>query len=125
MGSWVSVRNRTRGGAPILRARWCRSFGCRLRGLTFRRSLPAEGGLILVQPRESRADTAIHMWAVFFPIAAVWLDRALRVVDCRLARPWWIYVPQAPAQYVVEADPGFLQQVSVGDALEFVDETLG
>jgi uncharacterized membrane protein (UPF0127 family) len=58
------------------------------------------------------------MFFVFFPIAAVWLDRDGRVVDARLARPFRpIYVPQAPARDVLEGPPALLESLQVGDKL--------
>ncbi|MEW6568199.1 MAG: DUF192 domain-containing protein [Chloroflexota bacterium] len=120
----VAVRNRSRDGEVLLRARWCQSFLCRLRGLTFRRSLPQEEGLLLVEPRASRAGTAIHMWGVLMDLGVLWLDPAGRVVDRRLARPWRIYLPKAPAQFVLEGPPSLLEHAGEGEKLEFVDATL-
>lgn len=112
------VENRTRGVVVLARVKWCRSFLCRLRGLTFRRHLPADEGLLLVESRPSIAATAIHMLFVFFPIAAIWLDDSFSVVDAKLARPFRpFYAPRAPARYVLEAAPVLLDLVSVGDQL--------
>lgn len=120
MQRWVEVHNRTQD-RHLLRARWCASFACRLRGLTFRRSLPAGEGLLLVESSRGRAQTAIHMAMVFMPLGVVWLDEARRVVDVRLARPWGIYVPAAPAQYVLEGGAEVLECVARGDQLEWLD----
>jgi len=122
---WVQVRNRSKGGSPVIRARWCESFACKLRGLTFRRHLPENEGLLLVEAGESRVGTSIHMWAVFFPIGVAWLDAEARVVDCRLALPWRAYIPASPARYVLEGTASMLDRVAVGDVLEWVDETSG
>jgi uncharacterized membrane protein (UPF0127 family) len=102
--------------------KWCNTFLCRLRGLTLRRPLAEGEGLVLVEKRESRLDTSIHMFFVSFPIAALWLDARFRVVDTCLAQPWRpFYASRAPAQYVLEASPSLLQKVSVGDELEFTE----
>lgn len=120
MSHWLTIRNRTRGTVLPIRARRCASFFCRLRGLTFRRRLPPDEALLLVGTRENRAETAIHMLFVFFPIAAVWLDRSGRVVDAVLARPFRpFYAPRAPARDILEGPPELMGQVSVGDVLEF------
>ena len=112
------VENRTRGKVVLARVKWCRSFLCRLRGLTFRRSLSADEGLLLVESRASIAATAIHMLFVFFPIAAIWLDDSFCVVEATLARPFRpFYAARAPARYVLEAAPALLDQVSIGDQL--------
>jgi uncharacterized membrane protein (UPF0127 family) len=60
------------------------------------------------------------MLFVFFPIAAVWLDRDGVVVDTRLALPFRpLYVPGAAARDVLEGPPELLAEVSVGDRLRF------
>ena len=104
----------------LTNVKWCASFLCRLRGLTLREPLAEGEGLLLVERRESRLDTAIHMFFVSFPIAAVWLDARYRVVDTCLARPWRpFYAPRAPAQYILEASPDLLKTISIGDELGF------
>lgn len=112
------VWNETRGTQLLGHVRRCASFLSRLRGLTFRRTLGDDEGLLLVGRQESRTDTAIHMFFVFFPIAAIWLDSDGRVVDARLARPFRpLYVPRAPAQDVLEGPPALLERVQIGDRL--------
>lgn len=107
-----------------MRARWCSTFLCRLRGLMFRPA-PEEGhGLILVEDRESRSGTAIHMAFVGFPIGVAWADSSRHVVDCRVARPWRIYVPRRPARYVIEGAVGLLGDLAVGDVVEFFDAAM-
>jgi uncharacterized membrane protein (UPF0127 family) len=91
--------------------------------LTFRRSLPEGTGLLLVQSGESRSSAAIHMLCVFMPLGVAWLDEARRVVDCRLARPWGMYVPRFPARYVLEGHPSILDEIAVGDVLDFSTDT--
>jgi uncharacterized membrane protein (UPF0127 family) len=104
-------------------ARWCESYLCRLRGLTFRLKLPEGEGLLLVGGAESISLATIHMFGVFFSLGVIWLDSSLRVVDRTLARPFEIHRPSAPARYVLEGKPSILEGVEPGDALEFVDET--
>jgi len=117
---WVVAWNETRDERLLRRVRHCASFLCRLRGLTLRHPLGDDEGLLLVGRRESRTDTAIHMFLVFFPIAVIWLDRNGRVVDTRLARPFRpLYVPCAPARDVLEGPPALLERVRVGDQLRF------
>lgn len=120
MATWLPVWNETQEERVLGRARHCASFLCRLRGLTFRRSLADDEGLLLVGRRESRTDATIHMFFVFFPIAAVWLDGDGRVVDTCLARPFRpLYVPRAPARDVLEGSPALLERVQIGDQLRF------
>ena len=122
MARWVRVRNLSRGGEGILRARWCQSSLCRMRGLMFKRQLPPGEGLILVGAADDRTNAAIHMFGVYFDLGVVWINSLGEVVDCRLARPWRIYAPSAPARYVLEGRPAILEQIVIGDKLEFVDE---
>ena len=120
MAKWMTVQNETRGEQVLERVRHCASFLCRLRGLTFRRTLSENEGLLLVGKRENRADTAIHMFFVFFPIAAIWLDKNGKIVDTMLARPFRpLYVPRAPARDVLEGPPALLERVQIGDQLRF------
>ena len=120
--SWIQVWSEP-GGDPLLeRVRLCDSFLCRLRGLTFRRALGADEGLLLVGHRESRADTALHIFFVFFSIAAVWLNGEGCVVDAKLAAPFRpLYVPRAPAKDVLEGPLWLLERVRVGDQLRFTE----
>lgn len=108
------------GQLLLSRVYWCESFGCRLRGLMLRQALPADEGLLLVEPRQSRMGTAIHMLFVTFPIAAIWLDNTFSVVDSVLACPWHlIYLPRGPARYVLEATPELLDRIHIKDRLIF------
>ena len=117
---WITVWNETRDERVLGHVRRCASFLCRLRGLTFRRTLGDGEGLLLVGGREIRADAAIHMFFVVFPIAAVWLDQSGRVVDAQLARPFRpLYVPRGPARDVLEGPPSLLRRVQIGDRLRF------
>ena len=96
---------------------WKRGRGLMLRG---RRTLAEDRVYLFVERRESVAQTAIHMFFVFFPIAVVWLDRDRQVVDKKLARPFRpYYAPRHPAKYYIEGPPSLLERVSVGDRLKF------
>ena len=120
MTVWIEAWNETCGERLLARVRRCESFLCRLRGLMFRRALSQEEGLLLVGRRMSRADTAIHMLCVFFPLAVVWLDEQGQVVDAVLARPFRpFYVPRWPARDVLEGPPSLLESLHIGDRLCF------
>ena len=98
----------------------CDTFWSRGRGLMFRRGLAKDEAYLFVERRESVAQTAIHMFFVFFPIAVVWLDRERRVVDKALARPFRpYYAPKCPAQYFIEGHVSLLERVSAGDQLDW------
>lgn len=115
------AENETQGITLVQRVRRAGSFVTRLRGLTFRRRLGEDEGLWLVGRSESRAEAAIHMFFVFFPIGVLWLDRAGQVVDKVLARPFRpFYAPRSPALGVLECGPEVLDRVEIGDRLRFV-----
>jgi uncharacterized membrane protein (UPF0127 family) len=83
--------------------------------------LPEGEGLILVESKASRANAAIHMAGMRFPLGIVWIDGDGHVVDTRLARPWGVYIPSDPAQYTLEVRPSVLNEVARGDRLVFAD----
>jgi uncharacterized membrane protein (UPF0127 family) len=114
------LTNKTTGGALAQSVVRCDTFWRRGRGLMFRRRLSEDEVYLFVEGRESVAQTTIHMFFVFFPIAVVWLDGEKRVVDKTLARPFRpYYAPKGPAKYFVEGQPSLLERVSVGDQLEY------
>jgi hypothetical protein len=118
------IRNADTGDVILGRAKWCASFWCKLRGLQFTFQLDDDAGLLFVNSRESRTESAIHMLFMFMEIAVVWLDSSGRVVDKQRAKPWRLaYVPQKAAQYYIEARPELLERVEIGDVLQFDEET--
>jgi uncharacterized membrane protein (UPF0127 family) len=117
------LRNRRTGEVLARRVVRCDTFFSRARGLTFRRALGEDEVYIFSQDRESVTSTTIHMLFVFFPIAVVWLDSRMRVVDTALAKPWRpYYAPRQPAQFFLEGHPSLLEKVQSGD--EIVIETV-
>ncbi|HEX9674351.1 MAG TPA: DUF192 domain-containing protein [Anaerolineales bacterium] len=116
----VAVVLQSSGEVLVASARWCEGPVCRLFGLQLRRGLGSGEGLLLVHPREGTLGSSIHMFFVFFPIAAVWINAQRIVTSAQLARPWRpYYVSPVPARYVLEADPDLLQRVKAGDLVEF------
>ena len=117
----VRVLNRETGETLIKSARWCASRICRLIGLQFRRRLNPGEALILVKEKDSIANSSIHMFFVFFPIAAVWVNSKGKVTSAQLAKPWRpYYASPEPACYVLETTPEFLEEISIGEKLDFV-----
>jgi len=118
--SFVAIRRTSDGSIILPRVRWCATFFCKLRGLTFRRRLDMRDALILVEAADSTSATSIHMMFVFFPIAAIWINTAGEVVDCRLAKPFRpVYIARAPARYVLEGPPELLDVFRSGDEVQF------
>ncbi len=86
----------------------------------FRSSLSLEMGLLLVESRDSRLDTSIHMLFVFMDLAVVWINSEKVVVDTVLARSWRpAYAPRHPAKYILEIHPSRLGEFAIGDHIEF------
>ena len=112
----VLVRNLSYSHVRPVLVPYCSSFFCQLRGLTFRKRIAPEDGLLLVQRRDSRLDAAIHMLFVFTDLAVAWIDGAGVVVDTCLARRWRpFYVPRHPARYVLEMSPDRFEDFHPGD----------
>lgn len=119
--TYVQVVRRGTGQVLVPSARWCSDRLCRLRGLQFRLSLKPGEALILVKPADSVLNSSIHMFFVFFPIAAVWINGQGRVTGAQLAKPWRpYYASPQPARYVLETSPDFLSLIAVGDEVDFV-----
>jgi len=117
----VRVVRRETGEVLVPSARWCASRLSRLRGLQLRRRLNPGEALILVKPADSVVNSSIHMFFVFFPIAAVWINSQGRVTSAQLARPWRpYYASPKPARYVLETSPAFLSRIAVGDMVDFI-----
>lgn len=116
----ILVRNLTHPRDPPLTAHYCDTFLCRLRGLMFRRSIPDGWGLLLVQGKNSRLDSAIHMLAMRIDLGVVWINDQGDVVDTCLARRWRpAYIPKYPAKYILEMNVAHLGDFSVGDRIQF------
>ena len=89
----------------------------------FRSKLEHEEGLLLVEARDSRLDTSIHMLFVFMDLAVIWINSDYCVVDSVLARAWHpAYSPHQPARYILEIHPNRLDEFMIGDRVEFGDD---
>ena len=78
--------------------------------------------MVLVEKKDSKVATSIHMFFVFFDLGVIWVNDAGVVVDKVLAKPWRpSYVPQDPARYVIEGHPENLEKVNIGDHIQFLE----
>jgi uncharacterized membrane protein (UPF0127 family) len=108
------------GRVLVERARWCDDFLSRMRGFTFRRSLEEGEGLVLVEGSDSRVNSGITMLFCFMDLGVIWVNSGGEIVDKIVARPWRpSYLPQAPAKYAIEADPGVIKSVQIGERITF------
>ena len=84
----------------------------------FQKSIEPYEGLLLVQKRESRIDSSIHMLFMRFDIAVIWLDADFKVVDKKIAKKWALsYLPGEPAKYVLETHPDRFNDIHIGNVL--------
>lgn len=120
MSKWRVLKQSRNDKVILKRVKLCDNFWTRFRGLQLVRHLPDDEGLLFVTGSENRANTTIHMFFMFFSIGVVWLDASGKVVDKCFAKPWRpAYAPKSPAQYFIEAMPGILDKVQIGDVLQF------
>lgn len=120
MSKSVVLKQSRNNKVVLKRVKLCDNFWARFRGLQLVRHLPEDEGLLFVTGSESRTNTTIHMFFMFFSIGVVWLDASGKVVDKCFAKPWRpAYAPSSPAQYFVEARPSILKKVEIGDVLRF------
>jgi uncharacterized membrane protein (UPF0127 family) len=116
----IQVNNLTKAINQPVRVGYCDSFLCRLRGLMFRASLEVDEGLLLVEKRDSRLDTSIHMFFVPFDLAVFWINAEMTVVDKVIAKSWRpAYFPKTEARYTLEIHPSRWGNFEIGDKVEF------
>jgi uncharacterized protein len=114
----VLLENKTHPLSHPLHIDVCETFFYRLRGFMFQAGVANEGGLLIIQPHESRLDAAIHMFFVNFDLGVVWINQQNAVVDTCLARRWRpFYMPATKAKMILEINPGLLPEFSAGDTL--------
>jgi uncharacterized membrane protein (UPF0127 family) len=119
MSKIVKVVRKGTGEMLLENVKWCDSWFCKLRGFQFHRKLKQGEALILDYPKDG--IRSIHMFFVFFPIAAVWINSQGVVTSAQLAKPWRPYYGSPkPARYVLETTPDFLNNISIGDEVEFI-----
>jgi uncharacterized membrane protein (UPF0127 family) len=116
----IFVHNLTTTLKTPARVGYCDSFLCRLRGLMFRQRLERDEGLLLVEKRDSRLDTSIHMLFVPFDLAVFWINSQMIVVDKIIAKSWRpAYFPKADAKFTLEIHPERSGDYEIGDKVEF------
>ena len=122
MTRYAAVVNLDREVQDPPRIRICDTFASRLRGFMFRGAPSREEGLLLLGARDSRWDSAIHMFFVPFDLAIFWIDTRMQIVDRVVARAWHpAYVPARPARYVLEIHPDRYPAYEVGNKVKIVN----
>jgi len=88
----------------------------------FRSHLDPQEGLLLVENRESRMSTSIHMFFVPFDLAVFWISGDFKVVDKTIARSWHpAYLPKESAKFTLELHPDRFSEYEIGDRIEISD----
>jgi uncharacterized membrane protein (UPF0127 family) len=123
MSRFIFVQNLNQPELSPARVKYCDSFLCRLRGLTFRDRLEPDDGLLLVQgQRNSRIDSSIHMLFVPFDLNVVWINTDMKVVDKVIAKPWRpAYFSAQPACHILEIHPDRWDDYQIGDEVNYQD----
>lgn len=120
----IQIENLSRSFDRPLGVGFAVSFWERLRGLMFCRAIGGEEGMLLVQPRDSILDSAIHMMFVPFDLGIVWINNQQTVVDVQLARAWHpAYWAKQPARYVLEIHPERMGDFRVGEKVALNEQT--
>lgn len=120
MQSLIFVDNLSTPLASPAKVEYCESFSSRLRGLMFRPHLGRDEGLLLVEGRDSRLDSSIHMFFVSFDLAVFWINSSLTVVEKVIAKSWRpAYMSKQPARYILEIHPARWDDYQIGDRVEF------
>jgi uncharacterized membrane protein (UPF0127 family) len=102
-----------------IRAKYCVSFWCRLKGLMFEKHIDQSQGVLFVNPTESRIDASIHMFFMNFEILVVWLNSEFEVVDLRIAQRWQpLLVPAKPAKFILELHRAMHDKIAIGTKLD-------
>lgn len=116
----IYIHNLSRTLSKPAHVGYCDSFLCKLRGLMFRPRLDPDDGLLLVEKRNSRLDTSIHMFFVPFDLAVFWINSDMTVVDKVIAKSWKpAYFPKADAKFTLEIHPDRWADYEIGDKVEF------
>jgi len=117
---FIFIQDKENRLAAPPRVKYCESFLCRLRGLTFRTPITRDEGLLLVFGRDSRLDSSIHMLGVSFDLAVFWINNEMQVVDKVLAGAWKpAFFPKSPARYVLEIHASRINDFEIGQTVQF------
>ena len=120
MPKTISIEKKTKPLDGGFQLKYCDTFSTQLRGLMFRTRLGKNEGLILAGTRDSRLDSSIHMFFVFFDLTVLWINSDMKVVDKVLARSWRpMYFSREPAKYVVEIHSARWGDFEIGDEVQF------
>jgi uncharacterized protein len=95
------------------------------RGLMFRKSLPADSGMLFIFPNE--ALRSFWMKNTLIPLDMIFISSDNKIVDIKnnfspcTAEPCPVYQSTAPAQYVLEVNAGITQdkRIKIGENIVY------
>ena len=90
------------------------------RGLMFLKHKNFDFALIFHFKSKSRFLNSIHMFFVFFPILAIFLDENKIVVDKKILKPFYpFYTPKRPCKYLIELPQKYNNKIAIGNKLNW------
>lgn len=98
----------------------CDTFLSKFLGLMFKNKLEENEGILLIQEKSNKMDSAIHMLFMNFDISVFWLDENNCIVDKTIAKKWHpFYISKENAKFVLETHVNRFNYFSIGDILSF------
>ena len=69
--------------------------------------------------KDVRYGSAVTMMFCFCSLEIIFINSKFKVVDKVVLRPWvMVYIPKTKAKYIIEAYPGKLENIKVGDEIK-------
>jgi len=110
--------NNSKKKQVISKVNYADSIVLQAKGLMFERKSKFDYALVFPFKHETVIGASIHMLFVFFPIAAVYLNAKMVVVDIAFLKPFALnYSPKKPAKYLIEMPVSNGKKISIGDKL--------
>lgn len=82
--------------------------------------LQVNEGALLVEDRNSKMNSAIHMFFMNFDLCVIWINDMYQVVDVKICKRWKpVYVPSQPARFILETHVSQENHFTIGDQVTF------
>lgn len=123
MARFITVYNQSNSDAPPIRAKYCAGFWSKFQGLMLHPPLQVNEGALLVEERDSKINSSIHMLFMRYDLCVIWINDAFQVVDIKLCRRWKLaYTPEKPARYILETHISQVNWFTIGDRVSFIHD---
>ncbi|PIU22154.1 MAG: hypothetical protein COT14_02635 [Candidatus Diapherotrites archaeon CG08_land_8_20_14_0_20_30_16] len=101
-----------------LKIKYAKTVLQQTKGLMFLFKGEFDFGLIFPFKQKNRFLNSIHMFFVFFPICAVFLNSKKRVVDKKILKPFTpIYIPKKDCSFLIELPIKYSKKIKTGDKI--------